>query len=774
MVPAQAKLLMAQRPSTPSLLLRWLCLAPIPLLWCLVAQFAWLEFAETKTLDWRFRFRGERDAPVKVVYVDVDDLSLNEIGGWPWDRDHIRKVAQTLIEDAGVKAIGVDIVLSDLGKAEISDLTRMRKGNISFLRYLRAKSPPLVLAASYTADEYRDNRGMLSRRHLPLVASETIDTESLNAPELPSFDVGRTAQYNPPGAAFIDTINGGTRLVPLFAPSNIQTYHHMSLELVRLYLGATREGVLMEDTCIRMVDVSGRELVRIPVMGRQLLEVNWFSAWTSERNPRISFSTVLNYANMLGSEDPDEAKRKLEREKAREFFKNPELNGAIVLIGPTAKLLQDLGPAPFDGEPVPKVGVHGNLIKTILAGEYLHRLPMWRGWAIPEFVIILVLTALSLLLALKGGPWGALLKAAGVLVLVLYVASAFVLFASAHWVLPLVSPLSAAFTTAFAGLIWQVVLEEKQKGRIKGMFSTYLAPTVVQGLIDSGKEPELGGHDAEITPYFSDIQNFSSFSEVLSAAQLTDLLNEYLSACTDIVQGEGGTLDKYIGDAVVAMYGAPVVAEDHAFRACVASQLVHRRIAELREKWKSEGSKWPVLVHQLQTRIGLNTGVCMIGNMGSSTRFNYTMMGDNVNLAARMESGAKSWGVYTMCTESTRLACEKHGQGRVIFRPLGRIVVKGRSQAVPIHEIMGLREQLDDKALECRELFAQGLEKMYARNWSESLVLFARAAMLEPNQPGRTPGIKTNASLVRLEKVKHYQLEEPPRDWDGVEVMTEK
>jgi adenylate cyclase len=207
----------------------------------------------------------------------------------------------------------------------------------------------------------------------------------------------------------------------------------------------------------------------------------------------------------------------------------------------------------------------------------------------------------------------------------------------------------------------RALAEQRAKEQIKGMFGAYVSPELVNRMVNSGVSPELGGHDEEITAYFSDIQSFSTFSEKLKSGPLVELMNEYLTACTDIVQAEGGTLDKYIGDAVVAMFGAPIPMKDHAFRACVATQRVHLKLAELRDHWKSQGEKWPEIVWKMQTRIGLNTGVCMIGNMGSRTRFNYTMMGDDVNLAARMESGSKSWGAYTMCSEATKLACETHG-----------------------------------------------------------------------------------------------------------------
>ena len=211
------------------------------------------------------------------------------------------------------------------------------------------------------------------------------------------------------------------------------------------------------------------------------------------------------------------------------------------------------------------------------------------------------------------------------------------------------APCSVSFGLQIFELGRRVVVEQKAKQEIKGMFGTYVSPELVNRMVESGEDPQLGGHEEEITPYFSDIQGFSTFSEKLTPARLVELMNEYLTACTDIVQAEGGTLDKYIGDAVVAMFGAPMPLPDHAFRACVASQLrapeARRAAREMEERGRQvAGDRLEhAVAHRPQQR-----RLPSIGNMGSRTRFNYTMMGDNVNLAARMESGAKSWGVYTM------------------------------------------------------------------------------------------------------------------------------
>jgi adenylate cyclase len=438
-------------------------------------------------------------------------------------------------------------------------------------------------------------------------------------------------------------------------------------------------------------------------------------------------------------------------------------------IGPVDPMLQDLAPTPFNSSPVPKVGLHGNLVKTIRSGFYLQRVPEPVAVAL-TFLLSLAVAALSV----AGGVKSIRYKILGGTLLVGFAGAALLLFKSQHFVLPMAVPIGATFSASFLAVGWQLMEEEKQKGRIKGMFGAYVSPQLVDRMVESGEDPQLGGHDAEITAYFSDIQSFSTFSEKLGSGPLVELMNEYLTACTDIVQEEGGTLDKYIGDAVVAMFGAPIALPDHAYRACVATQRVHKKLAELRAKWKAEGERWPEIVWKMQSRIGLNSGVCAIGNMGSRTRFNYTMMGDNVNLAARMESGAKSWGAYTMCTEATRSACVKHGGDRVVFRSLGRIVVKGRTQAVPIYEIVGLKEDITDKTCECVGLFEEALAKYYAREWDEALTLFARSRELEPNVPGVTPGVVSNPSLVYLDIVEHFKHDAPPENWDGVYVMKEK
>ncbi len=718
--------------------LRWLLLLPIPVLWCVASHLGWLAFFENKFVDWRFQYRGEIEAPVNVVYVDIDTLSLNEIGNQPWSRSYYARVAQTLIDEGKARAVGFDFVFSDVGIAESADLRKIVHGNADFGRYL-LKNPPVVLAAAYAGRKFTDINGHEKERAIPLVTTDRRRPQEIEPPEIPRFetsaDPNKHAFWSPPNIGLIDTIDNGTRVLPAWAPNNTGiTYYHMALELARLYWGLPPGSLKVRYDAVDFVAPDGSVRSSVPLRDRQLLEINWFTAWHSPLVRHFEFSTLFAAADTFATGTAEDKK------VAKDFFAEGAFKDAVVLIGPVDPLLQDLATTSLDDHAVPKVSVHGNMLKTIVSGKFIRHFPVWRGLPWIDFAIVFALTLLVSAFAAAGGVKGALSKLTAALLLTAYVFFAFWLFEHQQLVVPMVAPLGAAFTTSFASIIWQLIDEEKAKGRIKGMFGAYVSPQLVDRMVESGDDPKLGGHDAEITAYFSDIQSFSTFSEKLGSGPLVELMNEYLTACTDIVQNEGGTLDKYIGDAVVAMFGAPIALPDHAYRACVATQLVHQKLAELRTKWSSEGGKWPEIVWKMQSRIGLNSGVCMIGNMGSRTRFNYTMMGDNVNLAARMESGAKSWGAYTMCTEATKLACEKHGGDRVVFRPLGRIVVKGRSQAVPIYEIVGLKETITHQTSECIEIFAGGLTKYYARDWDGAVALFRRSSAAEFNIPGKTPG----------------------------------
>lgn len=741
----------------------YLSLIALSLVWLLLAQWGLLRPLEQLSLDARFRVRGPIEAPVRVVYVDIDTDSMLALGNFPWDRGLFAQVCDGLIKKGGAKAVGIDVVFSEGGIPNIADPRKVARGKSEFGRYLFS-GPPVALAASYAEQGIRTlDDGTKVDQQIPLVEGPG---GRISPPELPGWEMGGML-FRPPVIGLIDTMDGHTFEAPMFARTPERTYLHLSLELARLYLGLRPEDVRITPEAIELVGPGGEILRRVPLRRGQMVAINWFSRWADdERNPRASFATVLTALQWLRSDKPEE------RAEGEAFFADDYFKDSVVLIGPVANMLQDLAPTPFDRVPVPKVGVHGNLVKTILGERFLRQPP---DWVLPVVTIGLTALIVGLSLASEGRRSG-LRRLIAAMLFFGYVALCFGAFSWGGWVLPMVVPLGAALSSAFIGGAAQLVLAQKQKSRIKGLFGAYLAPSIVSQMVDAGQEPKLGGVEENITAYFSDVESFSTFSEKLSPAQLVELMNEYLTACTDIVQAEGGTLDKYIGDAVVAIYGAPLALPNHPLQACVAALRVQRRCAELREKWSREPQKnWPEIVLRLRTRIGLNSGRAVVGNMGSASRFSYTMMGDTVNLAARMESGAKAWGVYTMCADPTRIACEAaDAERRVVFRSLGRIVVKGRSAPVPIHELVGLKEDVGDRTREAIVRFEAGLKRFYEQDWDGAQAHFEASAGLEPNQPDLLAGITTNPSLIYLRLVSELRAHPPGRDWNGVYVMREK
>jgi adenylate cyclase len=254
---------------------------------------------------------------------------------------------------------------------------------------------------------------------------------------------------------------------------------------------------------------------------------------------------------------------------------------------------------------------------------------------------------------------------------------------------------------------------------------------------------------------------------VLSATALVELLNEYLTAMTELLLAEGGTLDKYEGDAIVAFFGAPVPQQDHAVRALRTALDMQQALAQLRAKWTAEGEKWPELVKQMRMRIGINSGDIVTGNMGSTMRMNYTMMGDAVNTAARLEASAKQYGIYIQCTADTlRLA----GPDVFEWRRIDRVRLAGKAVPVDTVELMAYKGQLAETQIFMRELYHQGLALYQQQKWEEAMAKFAESDKLEERFPARP----TTPSRVYLERCALFKDNPPALDWDGTWTLASK
>jgi adenylate cyclase len=300
---------------------------------------------------------------------------------------------------------------------------------------------------------------------------------------------------------------------------------------------------------------------------------------------------------------------------------------------------------------------------------------------------------------------------------------------------------------------------EKDKRFLKNTFSTYISPELIDQMYDNKEEPKLGGTEGYHTAFFTDIQSFSGFSEKLTPSELVELLNDYLTEMTDILLENKGTLDKYIGDAIVAFYGAPAPVSDHEYWACLTAVKMQDRLAELREKWQGDGERWPEIVHHMQNRIGINTGPMVTGNMGSAMRMNYTMMGDTVNLAARLEASAKQYGVYIQVAEESYKACKD----KFIWRDLDFVIVMGKTEPSQVFELIAEIGNMPPGYDKLLPAYDEALELYKNQEWAKAIDAFKASNELESMFPGR----KTNPSRIYIPRCEHYKENRPGDDWDG-------
>jgi len=711
-----------------------------------------LAFLENYTIDARLKFRGPIEAPVKLTYVDVDSESIRRLGNFPWNREFFALALDALFEHGGIKAVGLDFVFSNAGIPALGR-EEAEKGSRALGKTIHTHKN-VVVAATYGTQ----NRPLGDISSFPFVFERRYGQSEVGPPELPSFPVvGPTWGH----IGLIDTVGEGVRYLPFFAKTDLHLYLPMSLNLALIWWDLDASAVKIEKNRMLVTDKDGAVKARIPLVMGQLVEPNWFNSWYSEADHHVSIVDVIAFGLAAKTGTPEE------QELAKKFFE--PLRDSVALIGPVDPLLKDISVMPLSGaNPVPRVSVHGNLLKTITTGEFLHRLPQAANVAI-IFALGFCATAFSLL----PDRFSRIAKFLGGAIVLVYIAAAFLLFQQYELLLPIVAPVGAAISCGFAGAFLQLSSQEEQKRRIKDMFGTYLSPALVERMVESGEEPKLGGVDAEITAFFSDVAGFSGFSELLTPQQLVALMNEYLTAMTDILMEQGCYVDKYIGDAIVGIYNAPAPVENHALRACVTSQLLRRRLADLRKKWISEGDKWPPIVGQMRMRMGMNTGFATVGNMGSNRRFNYTMMGDTVNLAARCESGAKSYGVYTMVTGETRRAAEAAGDD-CVFRFLDKIIVKGRSEPAEMHEVVCLRSDINAETKECIKIYDEGTAHYLAQEWDLAILAFERSARLEWNRPELNPDSHDTPSTVMLARARRLKANPPEGPWTGIYKMETK
>ena len=333
------------------------------------------------------------------------------------------------------------------------------------------------------------------------------------------------------------------------------------------------------------------------------------------------------------------------------------------------------------------------------------------------------------------------------------------------FIMPIIAPITGLVLTYSSNIIYQFLHEQQDKKFLRDTFGTYISPEVLDKMYEEKQAPTLGGIEGHHTAFFSDIQNFSTFSEVLEPEKMVAIMNEYLTVMSKIILDHEGTLDKYIGDAIVAFYGAPVNVENHEKKSCFTALAMQEALNDLRIKWKKEND-WPDIVYSMQHRIGLNCGKMVTGNMGSEMRMNYTMMGDTVNLAARLESSAKHYGVYNFVGENIYEATKDD----FIFRFLDFVRVKGKNIPVKVYELVSHKDNISHENVALVKLFEDGLDLYYQQDWSNALSRFEEAEKIENHFTSRN----TTPSNIYIKRCLKFKENPPGKDWDGVWTMTSK
>ena len=484
----------------------------------------------------------------------------------------------------------------------------------------------------------------------------------------------------------------------------------------------------------------------------------------------------------------------------------------IVILGVAIEVLHDVKSTPFYNymdlsQLTPGMETHANAIQTILHENYIKVFGgkttryMVEGAPYPmvNFLLIFCLCTLAYILLTKIELHPIV---AGIIIFsegLVYYAFAMGMFANDNWwfwkstvasllpgglhekyydqlqvvlpgpgesyMMPIVAPLAGLVLTYASNIIFQFLHEQQDKKFLRETFGTYIAPKVLDKMYEEKQAPKLGGVEGHHTAFFSDIQNFSTFSEALEPTRMVALMNEYLTVMSQVILDNEGTLDKYIGDAIVAFYGAPAPVENHEKKSCTTALLMEDALEDLRQKWRGEND-WPDIVYSMQHRIGLNCGKMVTGNMGSEMRMNYTMMGDTVNLAARLESSAKQYGVYNFVGQNIY----EETKDEFIFRFLDFVQVKGKNIPVKVYELVSAKDNADNHTVNLIKVFEEGLDHYYQQQWDKALAHFKKAEGMEDHFTSRN----TTPSAVFIERCTMFKDNPPGKDWDGVWTMTSK
>ncbi len=700
--------------------------------------------------DARLQLTMPRGVDERIVILDIDEKSLQEVARWPWPRDIMAGLIEKLFDKYGVAIVAFDVVFAEADHSSgIRVLDQLAQGALkdvpNFLQSYRELRPtldndgrfaqaikgkPVVLGYYLNSDKGAKRiaaipepvlpKGTFQGRNIPFTSwvgyGGNLEQFTRNA--------ASAGHFNP-----ITDDDGVVRRVPMLAELDGAYYESLSLAVVRTILGFPKvEPGYAPDRFLQR-GYTGLEWLQVGPLAIPVDETA--SALIPYRGHKFSYAYV-SLADVLADRVP------LER-----------LKGRIALVGTTAPGLLDLRATPVDNV-FPGVEVHANLIAGMLDRKLKLKPPYMLG---AEVVLLLVGgVALSLLIPMLAPLWATLLTLAGMLAIMgLNVA----IWTEADMVLPLAASVLMTISLYTVNMAYGYFVEARSKRQFAELFGQYVPPELVDRMARDPEKYNMEPRAAELTILFSDVRGFTGISEALKPEELREYINEYLTTMSGIIRSRHhGTLDKYIGDAIMAFWGAPVDDAQHARNGVLAALDMQKECRILNEKFAARG--WPTL----KIGVGVNTGSVRVGDMGSQVRRAYTVMGDPVNVASRLEGRTKGYGVGVLVGETTR------GQVKdVVFREVDRIKVKGKDEAVTIYEPLGPEGEVERQVLDELKLWNQALRAYRAQQWDQVEVALLNLQRMSPD-----------SGLYRMyaEKVAQMRRDPPPAGWDGVSVFDDK
>ena len=719
----------------------------LALMACLLTDAAgWIEIPALTQLerwayDARVRLFLPRTSDTRVVIVDVDEKSLKAEGYWPWGRDKLALMIHQLFDRYRVSVVGFDTAFPETDpNASLPVLEAAAGGELrddpAFQAFVERMRPSLDHDRLF-ADEIQKHPVVLGF----LVSAQAERAAVLPPPAFPATALA-DAQYryfSAPGYsgniaplqaaaaaaghlyAALDP-DGVTRSVPMFMQVGDDFYEAMSLAVLRVYLG--NAPIKVERTIVasggqnvgwlRSVNIG--DAVHIPLDQRM-------AALIPFRNPGsyryVSATDVIR--GKLGAD---------------------ELKDRIVLVGTSARGLVDVRATPTR-EDLPGVEIHASLISGALDGAMKSR--PTETLAIAMLTILLVGIPFAVLLR-RLSALAATLGAAGMLAVLLGV-NAWA-WQARNLVLPLAGPLVMLAGLYFLDVVWGYFAETRHRRLLTDLFGTYVPKEIVAEMAQHPEEYSMHGQSLEMTVLFADIRDFTSIAETRTPQDLKDLINTFFTRMTICIQDKRGIVDKYIGDAIMAFWGAPVRDADHARHALECSLAMQKALRELDPMFAKK--HWPTL----RIGVGLNCGTMSVGDMGSHFRRSYTVMGDAVNLASRLQDLTKEYGVGVLVSENIVRAVQDF-----VYREVDKVRVKGRREGVAIFEPVGARGEVRSETLLEIARFHEALAHFRERRWDEAEALLEELA-------NAAPGVK----LYRIyrERIVRFRASPPAADWDGV------